>query len=285
MKTCDLHTHSVYSDGTWTPEQLIDGAERIGLGAIALCDHNTVAGLPDFMAAARGREVEAIPGIEFSTDYQGTELHILGLFIRPEFYDEITRLLAQAQQQKQQSNMDLVENLNRAGYALDFEKIQSATRNGQFNRAHVAAELTRLGYTDSVQDAFRRLLAPEHGYYHPPKRMTSFECIRYIRSIGAVSVLAHPFLNLDEARLRGFLSQAAECGLHAMETVYVSYDAQTVRLSQQLADEYGLKHSGGSDFHGGNKPDIQLGTGRGGLQVPMELALDLKEILKNGLAT
>lgn len=281
MKTCDLHTHSVYSDGTWTPEQLIDEAERLGLGAIALSDHNTVAGLPDFMAAAQGRGVEAIPGIEFSTDYEGTELHILGLFIRPEYYDEITLKLAKAQQEKQQSNIDLVANLNRAGYALDFDRIQSATRNGQFNRAHVAAELTRLGYTDSVQDAFRRLLAPKHGFYHPPKRMTSFECISYIRSIGAVSVLAHPFLNLDEERLRLFLQQAVLFGLDAMETVYVSYDEQTVKKSQLLADAFALKHSGGSDFHGGNKPDIALGTGKGALAVPMELAVGLKEMLKN----
>lgn len=272
MSSCDLHTHSVFSDGTWTPRQLIDGAERIGLGAIALCDHNTVAGLPEFMAAAEGREVLCIPGIEFSTDYEGTELHILGLFLPQSTWAEITELLAQAQQQKHVSNIRLVENLNRAGYALDFDRLQAMTRGGQFNRAHVAAELTRLGYTASVQDAFRRLLAPEHGFYTPPRRMTAIECVSYIRTIGAVSVLAHPFLNLTEDRLRAFLTQAVPAGLDAMETQYVSYDPETVALSERIADSFGLKHSGGSDFHGGNKPDIRLGTGYGDLAVPMALA-------------
>lgn len=277
MKFCDLHTHSVYSDGTWTPAQLLDEAERIGLGAIVLSDHNTVAGLPDFMAAARGREVTAIPGVEFSTDYEGKELHILGLFIKPRHYDEITALLAEAQRQKERSNIELIENLNRAGFRLDYDKIQASTRGAQFNRAHVAAELTRLGYTSSRDDAFGRILGPEHGYYHPPKRMTSLEAIEYIRSIGAVSVLAHPLLSLDETRLRAFLEQAAPSGLDGMETIYSTYDEQTARLAGKMADEFGLLHSGGSDFHGTNKPDIRLGTGRGNVAVPMELAQKLME--------
>ena len=97
MKFCDLHTHSVYSDGTWTPAQLIDEAERLGLSAIALTDHNTVAGLPDFLKAAEGKSVEAVPGIEFSTDYGEHDVHILGLFIRPEHYGPITEKLADVQ--------------------------------------------------------------------------------------------------------------------------------------------------------------------------------------------
>ena len=121
MKLCDLHTHSVYSDGTWTPKQLLDEAERIGLGALALSDHNTVAGLQDFMDAAAGREILAIPGVEFSTDFEGKELHILGLFVKPEYYGSVTALLDAAQKQKEESNIELIGNLNRAGYALDYE--------------------------------------------------------------------------------------------------------------------------------------------------------------------
>lgn len=277
MKTCDLHTHSVYSDGTWTPEQLLDGARKLGLSAIALTDHNTVAGLPSFIEAAKGKMVEAIPGIEFSTDYGKKDIHILGLFIRPEHYDDITRRLAIAQQEKEKSNVDLVQNLSRAGYRVDFDRIQAQTRGGQFNRAHVAAELVRLGYAVSREDAFDNILAPEHGFYHPPKRMTSFECISYIKSMGAVSVLAHPFLNFSEEELRVFLNQAVSCGLDAMETDYSEYDGQTTALAKRMAEEYGLLRSGGSDFHGGNKSGIALGIGFGNLVVPMEYGEKLKE--------
>ena len=139
---CDLHTHSNFSDGTYSPAELIAEAARLGLSAIALTDHNTVAGLPDFMTAGQGSGVEAIPGCEFSTDYQGTELHILGLFIEPQHYATVTALLEKAQQEKERSNRNLVAALNDDGYTLDYDKICS-TCNGQINRAHIAAELVR----------------------------------------------------------------------------------------------------------------------------------------------
>lgn len=276
VKLCDLHTHSIFSDGSLTPAQLLDMAESIGLSAIALTDHNTVSGLPDFMAAAQDREVEAIPGCEFSTDFEGTELHILGLFIGPEHYEEVTALLEDSQRQKVQSNIELVENLNKAGYALDYDRICALTADGQFNRAHVAAELMRLGYVQDRQQAFKELLSPKCGYYHPPKRMPAYDAIRFIKSIGAVAVLAHPLLTLKEEPLRRFLPHAVECGLDGMETLYVTYDEETTRLACSMADEFGLLHSGGSDFHGDNKPDVRMGVGRGNLQISCALLEGLK---------
>lgn len=277
MKYCDLHTHSIYSDGTWTPKQLIDEAERIGLGAIALCDHNTVDGLLEFMEAAQGRAVEVVPGIEFSTDFNGTELHIVALFVRPEYYDAVTEKMLDYQRRKDESNRALIGALRRAGFDISYENIAGATPNGQFNRAHVAAELTRKGYTVSIQDAFHRLLSPERGYYTPAKRMTAYEAIRFIKSLGAVAVLAHPLLSMKEAQLRAFLPEAVDSGLDAMETRYVTYDEATTRLAMDIAGEFGLKHSGGSDFHGENKPGIALGVGRGDLAVPMEWLNQMKE--------
>ncbi len=264
---CDLHTHSYFSDGTWSPAQLIAEAERMGLAAIALTDHNTVAGLPEFLAAGQGSAVEAVPGCEFSTDYEGTELHILGLFIQPQHYETVTAVLEDAQREKARSNQKLVAALNAAGYALDYDKI-CAKSSGQINRAHIASALVEQGYFADKQAAFRGPLSAEHGFYQPPKRIGACDCIRFIKSMGAAAVLAHPFLSLEEAALRGFLPQAVAAGLDAMEVSYSKYSPETTARALAVADEFGLKYSGGSDFHGGNKPDIALGTGRGDLVVP-----------------
>lgn len=269
---CDLHNHSVYSDGTDTPTQLLDRAEALGLEAIALTDHNTVAGLPDFLMAAQGRAVRAIPGTEFSTDWRGTELHILALFLRPEHYGEVTQLLEEYSRRKDRSNAQLVDKLNKAGYAISYEKIKASTPKGQVNRALIAAELMAMGYVPSVQAAFKELLQPKHGYFTPPARPEPREIIRLIKSLGAVAVLAHPFLNLKEDALREFLSEAVPAGLDAMEVSYSTYDEETTRKAMAIAEEYGILPSGGSDYHGGNKPHIDMGSGMGDLKIPAQWA-------------
>lgn len=273
---CDLHTHSFFSDGTYSPTELLEEAQRLGLASIALTDHNTVAGLPALLAASENSDVEAVPGCEFSTDYHGVELHILGLFIQPDQYEVVTALLAAAQKEKEQSNIDLVAALNSAGYALDYQDICSRC-NGQINRAHIAAVMVEKGYYPDMQACFRGPLSPKNGLYHPPKRIGAYDCIRFIKSIGAVAVLAHPFLSLDEAGLRAFLPQAVEAGLDSMEVLYSKYSPETTAAAFAIADEFGLKYSGGSDFHGGNKPDICLGTGRGDLRIPAAWLEELKK--------
>lgn len=273
---CDLHTHSDFSDGTCSPAELIAQAARLGLTAIALTDHNTVAGLPDFMAAGQGSGVEAVPGCEFSTDHNGVELHILGLYIAPAHYATVTALLEEAQQEKEHSNRALVAALNAAGYGLDYAGICSKC-SGQINRAHIAAALVEKGYFATTRDAFRGPLSAERGFYRPPKRIGAYECIRFIKSIGAMAVLAHPFLNLDETSLRAFLPEAVAAGLDGMEVAYSKYSPETTATACSVADDFGLKYSGGSDFHGGNKADIALGTGRGDLKIPTAWLDELKK--------
>ena len=264
---CDLHTHSVFSDGTLTPRQLLQAACDAGLSTIALTDHNTVAGLPDFLAAAPDFPVRAIPGTEFSVDYLGTELHLLALYVRPEHFGAITEMMEDFKARKERSNRELVDALNQAGFTLDYDAIKAAA-NGYVNRAHIGAAMTEKGYVTSIKEAFKKYLSPSHGYYVPPIRPEVFETIRFIRSIGAVPVLAHPFLNLDEAGLRAFLPEAVRSGLVGMETLYPMFDDEQTRAAQAIAAEFGLLPSGGSDFHGDNKPHIRLGVGQGTLQVP-----------------
>lgn len=282
-KYCDLHAHSVFSDGTLTPTELVVLAEELKLGAVALTDHNTVLGLPEFLAAARGKQVEAVPGVEFSVDYGSQELHILALYIRPEHYGAAMAIADEMQENKRKSNIALVEALNQAGYHISYEKIKASMPAGEPNRALIAAELTRCGYVSSNQEAFQKLLSPKHGYYVPPKRIDAFELISFIRSVGAVAVWAHPFLHLkQEDQIRAFLPKAMEAGLQGMETRYPLYTREQTALAEELAKEYGLLRSGGSDFHGGNKPDIRLGTGKGSLEVPLEYCRMLRDRAKNG---
>lgn len=275
----DLHTHSTFSDGTLTPTELVALAKKQGLSAIALTDHNTVLGLPEFMAAEKGSGLQLVPGVEFSTEYMGIELHILGLFVEEKNYAPVTALLEDFRERKELSNRRLVEALAADGIRVDYEKIRREAE-GYVNRAVIGAELTALGYTASVEEAFKKYLSEKRGYYVPPRRLEAYEAISFIKSQGLVAVLAHPFLNLDGEQLRSFLPRAVECGLDAMEVYYPKYTPEQTREALEIADFFGLLYSGGSDFHGDNKPDIALGTGRGQLQIP-EAFLQALEQRKN----
>ena len=271
---CDLHTHSCCSDGTLTPTELIVLAQKVGLSAVALCDHNTVAGLREFVEAGRESFVEAVPGVEFSTEYRGKELHILGLYIQEQHHEKVNSLLEEAIERKKRSNLELLENLKKQGLNVDYEAVW-AEAGGMVNRAVVGAYLFRHGFCSSIDEAFDKWLEPDRGFYVPPKRPDAFETIRFIKSIGAVAVLAHPLLNLEEPQLREFLEQAE--GLDGMEVYYSKFNREQTALLEQLAEEFGLARSGGSDFHGRNKPDIRLGVGKGNLEIPLSCLEELKK--------
>lgn len=273
-KVCDLHTHSIYSDGTCTPSEIIDGAIQAGLSAIALTDHNTVDGLPYFISAAHGKNIEIVPGAEFSVGHNGKELHILGLFISPEHFDEVSELMTIVNKRKEESNIALIESLKYAGYDLDYNEIKNTTPNGKINRAHIATAMIQKGYINSVKEGLDTVLSKSAGHYKEPKRLTAAEIVDFINSIDAVPVLAHPFLNLNEQELTDLLTTVK--GFAGMECYYSTYDAETTVKSIDIANKFGLVCSGGSDFHGTSKPNIKLGTGQGDLCVPFESYLKLK---------
>ena len=158
-----------------------------------------------------------------------------------------------------------------------FWEIRRSHPEGTVNRAVIAGALLEKGYVASVSEAFQGLLSKKSGFYIPPEQLSSFDAIRFLGSIGALPVLAHPFLNLKtEEALRQFLSEAVPCGLAAMETMYPSFSPETTALARRIAREFGLKESGGSDFHGEVKPHIALGTGKGSLSVPASFVDELK---------
>ena len=243
---------------------------------MALTDHNTVDGLSAFLEASEGKDILAIPGVEISTTYQGTELHIVGLFLEPEYFAQTTEFLNRMNDRKEESNRNLIFALNQEGYELNYDEIKGNRQDGgTVNRAVIAAELLKKGYISEIKEAFQGLLSEERGYYVPPERISSFEAISFLRSVGAIPVLAHPFLDLQEDALCGFLEQAIPLGLVAMETRYSTYSEETTEAAVRIAKEYGLLQSGGSDYHGENKKDIHLGSGRGLLAVPQDVLDDL----------
>ncbi len=273
-KRCDLHSHSTFSDGTLTPTQLVALAEKQGLSALALTDHNTSAGLKEFMEAGKNSPVITVPGCEFTTEWNGIEIHIVGLFFREEYWKEIEDFLEFSNLAKANSNRALIANLNKAGYEITEEEC-AALSAGDFNRSHVARVLMAKGYVSSVSEAFDKLLKEGLGYYFPAKRITPMAAIRFIKVYGATAIMAHPLLNLNEEQLQVFLPEAKEAGLDAIETRYSKFDDSMTAVLVSLAERFGLRQSGGSDFHGTTKPDIELGTGRGSLFVPHSFYEDL----------
>ena len=276
MKLCDLHSHSTFSDGTLTPTQLVKLAEEKGLLALALTDHNTASGLPEFMEAGRNSPVITVPGSEFTTEFEGRELHIVGLFFEEAVWPEVADYVELMHMAKHHANIRMIRALNEGGIDIRYEEAAALTDAEEFNRAHVARVLLAKGYVSSVQEAFQGLLKQGNGFYTPPRRLTSLGTIRFIKQYGAVAILAHPFLNMNEEELLTFLPQAKEAGLDAMETRYTEFDEETTARAEALAARFGLKQSGGSDFHGETKPKIALGSGWGNLQVPFAFYETLK---------
>lgn len=273
---CDLHLHSYYSDGTNPPKFLVDMALKSEIGCIALTDHNTVKGIPEFLAEASKAGVDAIGGIEFSVDYRGRELHLLALGVNEEYFAEIEEMMDEYLKIRERSNREMIDALSADGYVINFDEIVTKSGNGYVNRAHIAAELVEKGYCTSIKEAFATLLSKDGPYFRERKYPGVFEMIEYIEKIGAVSVIAHPFLHFEEMGLREFLSEARCHGLGGMETVYTTYSEEQTAIAKAIAKEFDLLESGGSDFHGSTKPDVAFGVGYGNLKIPASFAEKIK---------
>ena len=279
MKTCDLHNHSLYSDGSLSPAELIKMAEKKGLSALALTDHNTAKGLKEFMTEGKVSPVETAPGCEFTTEYKGNELHIVGLFFPETTWEDIEKYVDVMKQAKKKSNHLLIERLEHAGYDISYDEVANITDADEFNRAHVARIMLKKGYISTVSEAFDKLLYEGGDFYEPPQRLDVFETIRFIKEHGAVCVMAHPFLSLGYEELVEFLPLAKAEGMDAMETDYSSFSDEQTVLARHLADQFGLEKSGGSDFHGDAKPGVAMGTGKGKLCVPYDYYAGLKKLI------
>lgn len=285
MRAIDLHTHTCKSDGSYTPTELVDYAIEKNLAAVAITDHDSIEGLDEAVAhAAALRErglpsVEVVPGIEFSTKYEKQDVHIVGLYISYE-RDAFQSALGSFVDSRVNRNRKMCENLQGAGIDITYEKLLAMYPDAVITRAHYASYLLEHGYVKSRQDAFARYLGDHTKYFVPREKVTPSQAVELILKADGVPILAHPPLyHMGNDRLDTLVSSLKADGLMGIEVFYSTYSNQDVRDMQRLAEKYDLLVSGGSDFHGANKPGLDLGCGYGRLYVPEETLLKIKEAL------
>ena len=283
MRAVDLHTHSNKSDGSFSPAELVDYAVTKGLVAIALTDHDTIDGLEEAVSHAEALRqtgkpcVEVVPGIEFSTKHEDKDVHIVGLYIAydtPEFRARLQAFV----DSRTGRNIKMCRNLKEAGIDITYEKLQERNPDAVITRAHYASYLFEEGYVRNRQEAFAKYLGDHTKYFVPREKVTPAQAVELILQVGGIPILAHPPLyHMGRERLDRLVSSLKDVGLMGIESLYSTYTNQDERDMLHLADKYDLLLSGGSDFHGANKPNLDLGTGYGKLFVPEEFLTKMKK--------
>ena len=283
MRAIDLHTHTAKSDGSFSPAELVDYAIEKNLAAVAITDHDTIEGLDEAIAhgaALRDKgvsDIEVIPGIEFSTKYENQDVHIVGLYIAydsPVFLEPLDTFI----NSRTNRNIKMCENLQSADIDITYEKLQARFPDAVITRAHYASYLLEQGYVKSRQDAFAMYLGDHTKYFVPREKVTPSQAVKLILQAGGVPILAHPPLyHMGQERLDALTASLKNDGLMGIEAFYSTYTNQDVRDMLHLAQKYDLLPSGGSDFHGANKPGLDLGCGYGKLYVPEDLLTNIKK--------
>jgi predicted metal-dependent phosphoesterase TrpH len=279
MRAIDLHTHSNNSDGTFSVKELIDRAHDKGLAAIALTDHDTVDGVDEAIeyAASKYPDLEVIPGVELSTEGEGREVHIVGLYIDnhdKEFVEGLSAFIDSRTTRNKKMCKKLSEE---AGIPISYEALTEEFPDTVITRAHFAKFMVDRGYVNSRAEVFDRYIGDHCPYYVGREKITPEDAIRSILKAKGVPVFAHPILcRFGDDRLDDFVGRLKGAGLVGIEAVYSTYERRDEIQIKELAKKYDLLVSGGSDFHGANKPDIDLGTGCGKLFVPEDILIPIK---------
>ena len=272
----DLHVHSTESDGTLTPEDLVAEAKKVGLAAFALTDHDTCQGVCKAMPLAASAGIELIPGIELSTDYHGKEVHIVGLYIDIE-NEQLLKKTAEYRKCRSERNALMVEALRKEGLSITMEELVAENPDCVITRANIARFLYEHGQIKSVREAFDRYIGDPCKCYVGRLKVASTDAVRLIKEAGGTAILAHPLLyGLSNTNLQKMIDELKPAGLDGLEAIYSTYTTGEEQQMKRLARENGLLISGGSDFHGSNKPDIALGRGRGHLYIPYSVLETIK---------
>lgn len=252
----DLHIHSTVSDGTLTPQQIVRIAREKGLTAIAIADHDAVAGIPLAIKAAASSDLTVLPAVEISTEYHGTEVHILGYFINTEAASLVERL-QRIREGRRYRAQQIVEKLNDVGVLTTFEQVTAQAAGDSIGRPHVAAALVKAGYVKNAQEAFARYLRPGRPGYVPRYRLKPSEAIEEIVASGGLAVLAHPAIDNAEK----WLGELMESDLGGLEAYHIHHAPGQTRHFLQLAEQLSLLVTGGTDSHGPKGPTpVEIGS-------------------------
>ncbi len=276
----DLHCHSTASDGTFPPAEVVRLAARCGLSGMALTDHDTIGGIAEAAAEAKALGIDFLPGIEVSSEYPhpGT-MHILGYGVDPNS-QSLLKLTTQLIEGRDSRNPKIIARLRELGVAITMEEVELEAKSAEaekqgtrkpVGRPHIAAILLRKGYVSSMKQAFDKYLAPGGSAYFDKERLTPRRALEMIHESGGRPVLAHPvqLRTENDGQLERVIKDLKDLGLEGLEVIHSDHDAALVEKYGRLADRFGLLKTGGSDFHGTNKRDIQLGTANG-RKVPRE---------------
>lgn len=298
-KYIDMHTHSTASDGSMEPAALVRYAHRLGLAAIALTDHDTVSGVGQALEEGKRLGMEVIPGVEISvslsswglpsvtcphaqrgrnhTEASEPEMHLLGYFFSGS-YELISKTLEELRQKREQRNPKIIAKLNELGFDITLEEVTRKAAGGIVGRPHIARVMMEKGYISSIAEGFDRYLAAGRPAYFKKDKLSPEEGLAEIIKAGGVPALAHPiYLGLRGRQLGMVLERLKKAGLKGIEAIYTENTPEQTKELLELAREYGLKVTGGSDFHGSFKPDIEAGVGRGNLKIPYSLLTALRQ--------
>jgi predicted metal-dependent phosphoesterase TrpH len=272
MRFADLHLHSIYSDATYTPLELIKKAKSMDLACISLVDHDTIRGIKPTQELARLQDIELIPGIELSSEYEGLEIHILGYFIN----DENPRLLeklAFLKKNRIERAYKILRRLEDLGIKLKAETIFEFAKNGVVGRLHIARAMLKQGLIGSIKEAFDKYIGDRSPAYITDFKLNPYEAIDLIKAASGIPVLAHPYiLGRDE-----LIGDFAKAGLMGLEVYYPEHTKEMIQRYLGFAKEYGLLLTGGSDCHGEAKPQVRIGS----IKIPYALVEELKLAKEN----
>lgn len=283
----DLHVHSNHSDGTLSPEELVALAVKTGVSSFALTDHDTVSGVAKAKNAAlkytdAGISINVISGTEISAAYRERDIHILGLFV-----DETNPSLLSALQEsikgRDRRNELMAERFQALGIPLTLQELRLENPDTVITRAHFAKYLIEHHHVKTSEEAFRRYLNYDAPCFVPREYMQPEHAVSLILQAGGIPVLAHPLLyKLSPTELEALLVRLTDAGLKGLEVYYSSNTAFDEQICYGLANRFGLLMTGGSDFHGANKPNLYMGTGRNhNLNIPEQVLAPLVEYISS----
>lgn len=278
MELIDLHVHSNASDGSLTPSEVADEAMKMGLSAIALTDHDTIDGVTEILEYTKGKELEVIPGIELSCYYNNREIHILGFYVdytNPELQKELD-ILKEAREGR---NLKMIELMRKDGIDITMEKLLHGNPDSVITRAHFARVLVEDGICKDKEVAFKKYIGIGCKYYLPKPQVTCETAMNILTKYSKAAFLAHPLLyHLGYNQIEELLIYLKSLGLKGIEAYHSSNNCYESDKLRSMALKLDLAISGGSDYHGIIKPNIQMGKGRGGMRVPMRLLDNIKTL-------